>query len=55
MIELEILEYSYWEHFAYAKSLALVLPVGHPKIIRIEKEINDIQAKIQKIKDDKKI
>ena len=49
-IELEILEYNYWEHFNYGKSLSLILPIGHSKRIKIETEINNLQIKINKIK-----
>lgn len=44
----EILKYSYWEHFNYAKQLALVLPIDHPKRIKIEEELNKIQSQITK-------
>ena len=49
-IELEILEYSYWEHFKQAKDLALILPIDHPKRVSVEKELNEIQSKIKKLK-----
>jgi hypothetical protein len=42
----EILHYSYWEHFKWAKELSLVLPLDHPKRIRVEKELNNILDQI---------
>lgn len=49
-IELQILEYNYWEHFKHAKDLAMVLPVGHPKRLEVEKHLNELQEKISKMK-----
>jgi len=46
-IEKEILNYSYWEHFKEAKDLALILPLNHPKRIRLEKELNNILYKLK--------
>lgn len=51
-IELEILEYSYWEHFKYAKDLALILPIGHEKRLRLDKEMNIMITKIHKLKNE---
>ena len=45
--KLELLKYSYWEHYKSAKDLALVLPLGHPKRVKIENEMNQIQKEIQ--------
>lgn len=39
--------YSYWEHFNYGKYLAYILPLDHPRRIKIEKEINNIQQKLK--------
>jgi hypothetical protein len=50
-LELEILEYSYWEHFKHAKDLALILPLEHPKRKEVEKELNQIQKQIKELKD----
>ncbi len=43
-ISKEILNASYWEHFKFAKELALILPIEHPKRIKIESEVNKIQG-----------
>ncbi len=53
-LELQILEYNYWEHFHLGKSLSLVLPIGHPRRVEIETEINKLQIKINQIKNKKK-
>lgn len=45
-IKQELLNYSYWEHFNFAKELALVLPLQHPKRIKIETEMNVILKQI---------
>lgn len=50
MIELEILESSYWEHFKSAKDLSLYLPITHPKRVRLQDEINKISEKMQILK-----
>lgn len=42
----EILRFSYWEHFKAAKELALIFPPDHPKIIGLNKSINEILEKI---------
>jgi len=44
----QILLYNYWEHFSYAKELALVLPIDHPKRKRLEKSMNELQVLIKK-------
>ena len=49
-IKLEILEYSYWEHFKMAKDIALVLPIDHPKRKKLEKEINEMATEINELK-----
>ena len=46
-INIELLRYSYWEHYKYAKDLSFVLPIKHPKRVKIEKEINKIQQQMQ--------
>ena len=46
--KLEILNYSYWEHFKYAKDLALILLLKHPKRVRLERELNDMIIQIHK-------
>lgn len=49
-IELEILEYSYWEHFKYAKDLHLILPLDHKKRVALDDEMNKMLDRIHKIK-----
>lgn len=46
-MKLEILQYSYWEHFKFAKDLALILPLNHPKRIKVENEMNKILEQIK--------
>jgi hypothetical protein len=43
---MEILQGNYWEHFKFAKDLALILPLNHPKRIALEKELNEMIIKI---------
>ena len=50
-IRLELLKFSYWEHFKMAKDLALVLSIDHPKRKAIEKEVNDISDKIKALEE----
>ena len=47
-IKLELLKASYLEHFKFAKDLAMILPIDHPKRKEVEKELNNIQQKINK-------
>lgn len=49
-IELDILNQSYWEHFKASKDLALVYPVSHPKRQLLLNTINDIQKKMDTLK-----
>jgi hypothetical protein len=49
-IELEILNYNYWEHFKFVKDIALILPITHPKRIRMEIELNELIDRIHKLK-----
>lgn len=41
-IQEEILKSSYEEHFKYAKDIALILDINHPKRIRIQNEMNSM-------------
>ncbi len=43
----EILLASYWEHFKYAKDLALIFPIGHSKRKEIENECNIILEQLK--------
>lgn len=49
-LELEILEYSYQEHFKYLRDVSLILPIEHPKRIKVEKEVNELIIRINNIK-----
>ena len=49
-IEIEILEASYWEHFKYAKDMALILPLKHPKRVKVENELNDMINRLHILK-----
>jgi hypothetical protein len=50
MIKLQILEYSYWEHFKALKDISLILPINHHKRISLELELNKIQKEIHDLK-----
>ncbi len=47
---LEILEYSYWEHFKFAKDISLILPIDHPKRKKLEMELNLMIKEINTLK-----
>lgn len=47
---IEILEANYWEHYKFAKELAMFLPVEDPKRMKLEKEMSDMLIQINKIK-----
>lgn len=49
-IELEILEFSYWEHFKFAKDLALIYPPEHPKRQELDKILKEMVDKINELK-----
>ncbi len=46
-IKKEILLSSYWEHFKYAKDLALTLPVDNEKRKLVEKTLNELSKKVK--------
>lgn len=48
--EIEILNANYWENFKFAKDLALIYDVNHPKRVKLEKHLNEILDQIKKIK-----
>jgi hypothetical protein len=48
--KLVILEYNYWEHFKYAKDIAMVLPHGHPTRISLETKLNEYIKEINELK-----
>ena len=49
-MSIEILQYSYWEHFKAAKDLALILPINHPKRIELQNAIDSLSIKIKQQK-----
>jgi hypothetical protein len=49
-IGIEILEYSYWEHFKALKDISLILPLNHPKRKKFEKTTNEILKELQDLK-----
>lgn len=44
------MELNYWEHFKYAKDLALVFQPTHPKRVKIEETLNSLITQINNIK-----
>lgn len=50
MIKLQILEYSYWEHFKALKEMSLILPLKHPRRLELESEVNKLQKEINDLK-----
>lgn len=53
-IQLEILNYNYWEHYKFEKDLAMVLPLTHPKRVKMRIETQKILEQIQKLKNNLK-
>jgi hypothetical protein len=49
-IKIEILEYSYWEHFKALKDVALILPIEHQKRKKLEKATNEILKELHELK-----
>lgn len=47
--KLELLQYSYWEHFKFEKDIAFVLPIDHPKRVKMRHHTNQILEEIHKI------
>jgi len=45
-IRLEILAYSYWEHFKFEKDMARVLPLDHPRRVELRKHSNELLAEL---------
>lgn len=48
-IELEILQYSYWEHFKAAKDLSFILHIEHPKRVELQNTINSLIVEIKNV------
>lgn len=49
-IKIQILEYSYWEHFKALKDASFILPLEHPQRKLLELETNKIQLQLQELK-----
>ena len=49
-MNLEILQYSYWEHFKAAKELSFIFPPEHEKRILLQSEIDKLIVQIQNVK-----
>ena len=49
-IRIEILEYSYWEHFKALKDIALILPIERSKRKKLENELNKILKELHELK-----
>jgi len=52
-MKLEILEMSYMEHFKYVKDMTYILTPDHPKIIKMNIEINKMLIEINSLKKDR--
>jgi len=48
-VELEILKYSYWEHFKAAKDLSFIFPPEHEKRVLLQNDIDKLLSKIKLI------
>jgi len=53
-IKIELLEYSYWEHFKALKDISLILPLDHPKRVKLEKTTNELLGKMHELKNAQK-
>ncbi len=54
-MELQILEANYWEHFKYAKDLALFMQPDSPKRIAIQAEMDAMIEKINQLKNEQEV
>ena len=50
-VQLDILNYSYWEHFKAEKDLALILPVEHKKRVKLRNHMDILLKQIHNITD----
>lgn len=48
--KIEILEYSYWEHFKALKDISLILPLDHPRRKKLERATNEILKELHELK-----
>lgn len=51
-IAIEILKGSREEHFKFSKDLGFIYPVGHPKRVKVEAELNKIQKELFKLENE---
>ncbi len=49
-IQLEILQFNYWEHFKYSKDLALIYSPETPKRRELDRVLNELITKINTLK-----
>lgn len=49
-IRLEILQYSYWEHYKLEKDLSFILPIDHPKRKLLSEHREEILSEINELK-----
>lgn len=49
-IKIELFEYNYWEHYKFAKDLALILPLNHPKRKLLEEELSKMMKELNELK-----
>ncbi len=52
-IKIEILEYSYWEHFKALKDVSLILSLDDPRRKELEKATNEILKELHELKSNK--
>lgn len=50
--KIEILKFSYWEHFKFAKDMSHIYPPEHVKMKELQGTINDIAAEIKQLTDE---
>ena len=54
-LELEILSANYWEHFKFAKDIAMYLQLEDPKRVKVEKELNAMLERMHELSNSLKI
>ena len=48
-IQMEILQYSYWEHFKAEKDLSMILQLDHPRRIMMHQQTQKLTEDIRKL------
>ena len=48
-IQMEILQYSYWEHFKAEKDLSMILQLDHPRRIMMHQQNQKLTEDIRKL------